>query len=200
MSGKESLRAEIKTRLKNVSPEEFDLQGVNAVPHLRSSYIWSKYKTVFIFLSMNSEIETRPLLESSLNDGKKVFAPKAKAEGLIFYHVLSPLGPWLKGPFGIREPIVEGLGNTKPAGEEDFPAIIVTPGLAFDRAGNRLGRGKGFYDRFFAKLDSECREYFALGLCMDFQLADHVPVLKNDKQMNGILTEKELHLVQDGKE
>ena len=185
MNPKEILREEMKKRLKSAAPGEFRSQGNRAAALLVSSPVWVSYKTVFIFLSMKSEIDTQFLLETALLEGKKVFAPRVESDDLVFYPITSLEGPWDSGPFGIKEPAVG-----KPAGPDDFPALILTPGLAFDRAGRRIGRGKGYYDRFFASLDKDSRQYFALGLCMDFQQINEVPVDKNDKKVNGVLTGK----------
>jgi len=192
MSPKETLRGKIKKNLAQIPKEEFGTQGACAAALLCNSPLWSACKTVFIFLSTHGEIDTRPLLETALREGKTVFAPKLGADKetagkLVFHPVLGPDGPWSVGPFGIRQP----LGGRTPE-EEDFPALIITPGLAFDREGSRLGRGKGYYDRFFAELDAENKHYTAIGFCMDFQLVPLVPTGKNDKKVNGLVTGKEL--------
>jgi len=188
MSPKETLRGEIKKILKNTSRDDFFSQGRNAARLLCSSRVWSQYKTVFLFLSMNSEIDTLPLIETALKEGKRVFAPRVEAAEMVFYPVLSLAGPWRRGPYGIREPdLPPGFPAAAPA---DFPALILAPGLAFDREGNRLGRGGGYYDRFFAELDQAGMEYTALGLCMDFQVIDRVPAGVKDKKMHSLLTGK----------
>jgi 5-formyltetrahydrofolate cyclo-ligase len=197
-SPKETLRAEIKNRLKCVSREEFCSQGAEAAVLLRSSPSWARFSTLFLFLSMdNSEIDTQSLLEAAFKDGKRVFAPKVEGDKLVFYPLLSAKGPWRKDSFGIREPEDWASEDKMARGAEDFPALILTPGLAFDREGNRLGRGKGYYDRFFAELDAEGRSYTALGLSMDFQIIEKVPVEENDKKMNGLLTGTELMLLSE---
>jgi len=188
----------MKRRLRETKREEFKTQGAVSSALLRSSPVWSCYPTVFLFLSMNSEIDTQPLLESALKDGKKVFAPKISfvpndAEKLVFYSITSAEGPWEKGAFGIREPVAGG----EPAGSEDFPALIVVPGLAFDRNGNRLGKGGGYYDRFLGELDTEGRRYTAIGLCMDFQVAAFVPVGEKDRKMDWVLTQNEITEVKE---
>ena len=186
--------------------KDFRSQGAAAAAFLRSSPLWPRYGTIFLFLSMNSEIDTMPLLETALKEGKKVFAPRVEAEGdknstdkLVFYPVLSSDGPWQKGPFGILEPaaLPEAAAGRSDEGAayERFPALVIVPGLAFDRAGNRLGRGGGYYDRFLAELDEAGRQYISLGLCMDFQIVSQVPVERNDKKVNGILTGKELTIL-----
>jgi 5-formyltetrahydrofolate cyclo-ligase len=195
MPPKETLRGEMKRRLKETKHEEFKIQGAASAALLRSSHIWSSYAAVFLFLSMNSEIDTRPMLESALKDGKKVFAPKVSyapngAEKLVFYNITSAEGPWEKGAFGIREP----AGGGKAAADEDFPALIVVPGLAFDRNGNRLGKGGGYYDRFLGEMDSE---YAAIGLCMDFQVVGFVPVGEKDMKMDWVLTQNEIMEVKE---
>ena len=191
MSSKEQLRGKIKELLKPVPGKDFHSQGETAAALLFSSPIWAFYKVVYIFLSINSEINTQSLFEAALREGKKVFVPGIIAERLVFFPILSPDGPWCIGPFGIREPALR-LFEGEGAGHELSPALILTPGLAFDRNGNRLGRGKGYYDRFFAELDKKGGKYFALGLCMDFQVIDQVPADENDKKMDAILTGKTL--------
>jgi len=196
MSAKDILRREIKERLKNIPGHEFHFQGTTAALLLSSSPFWNDFKNIFIFVSTNSEIDTQPLLETAIKDGKKVFVPKVEADSLskdnktddrlVFHQIRTIDGPWHQGPFGIREPL---CGRTPLA--SDFPALILAPGLAFDRNGNRLGHGKGYYDRFLAELDSEGRRNTTLGFCMDFQIVSMVPTEDKDIKMNGILTGKE---------
>ena len=194
MPPKETLRGEMKRRLKGIPREEFKRQGAASAALLRSSIIWDCYDTFFLFLSTNSEIDTQPLLDSALKDGKKVFVPKVSfvpndAGKLVFYAVTSAEGPWEKGAFGIREPADSG----KSAAPVDFHlAVIVVPGLAFDRNGNRLGKGGGYYDRFLGELDAEGCVHNVIGLCMDFQVVGSVPAGEKDKKMSCVLTQNEL--------
>ena len=190
MISKDLLRREMRERLRGIPAEEFRSQGDKAAALLRASAIWLDCASVFAFLSMDTEIDTRPLLEAAFAEGKKVFVPRVDGDRLDFYELKSLEEPLHRGALGIREPVSqEGKAVDIGSNECDaFPALIVCPGMAFDREGNRLGRGRGYYDRFFAELDGAGKRYFALGLCMDFQLVDKVPVDVNDKRMNGILT------------
>jgi len=178
MSPKEACRETIKRHLRTIPKEEFHLQGAKAAALLCPSPLWLRYDAVFLFLSMDSEIDTLPLLQAALQEGKKVFAPRVQAQKLVFCRMRSP--DWRKGPFGIREPLEEEAA--------EFPALILTPALAFDREGNRLGRGGGYYDRFFAELDKDRKDYSALGLCLDSQIINRIPVMPHDRKVDGILT------------
>jgi 5-formyltetrahydrofolate cyclo-ligase len=105
-----------------------------------------------------------------------------------FYRVLGPDFPRRPGAFGIRE----ALGGEVLAGG-DFPALIVVPGLGFDFRGNRLGRGRAYYDRFFARISqagafAAPAQFFALGYCAAVQLVPEVPADPWDRPMNGICT------------
>ena len=192
MSPKEEIRGEIKNRLKTVGREELLSQGRAAAGILSGSSIWTSHKTLLVFLSLKSEIDTQLIIENALNEGKKVFAPKVKKETLVFIRVHSAEGPWHSGPFGIREPREESNTEADILSGKDFPALIITPGIAFDNKGNRLGRGGGFYDRFFSELDAEGRHYSSIGLCMDFQIIGKVPAGERDKKVSSVLTGKDL--------
>ncbi|MDD4908777.1 MAG: 5-formyltetrahydrofolate cyclo-ligase, partial [Candidatus Omnitrophica bacterium] len=82
------------------------------------------------------------------------------------------------GPYGVWEPVAETL--VKP---EDLD-LIITPGLAFDKKGNRLGRGKGYYDRFLSKLSDRAP---SIGLAFDFQILPLIPTTSYDVSVNKII-------------
>jgi 5-formyltetrahydrofolate cyclo-ligase len=202
---KETLRLEIRKLLKTLPPERFTGEGKTAAALLygrrrlslpQRDLRWNQYKTLLIFLSTRFEIDTAPILEAAFRDDKAVFAPKIAGQNIVFYRLVpedtsagkncrfpGAEGPWSTGPFGIREPAAG-----KPLETEDFPALILTPGLAFDRGGRRLGRGKGYYDRFFAELDRKKLPYFSLGLCLEAQLLPRIPTESWDKGMDAVIT------------
>ncbi|MDR1929165.1 MAG: 5-formyltetrahydrofolate cyclo-ligase, partial [Treponema sp.] len=142
------------------------------------------------------EIDTLPLIRGALAEGKRLFAPRVEGEDLVFYR-LSRAGGLPKGKFGIREPEAD-----RALTAEDFPVLAITPGTAFDRQGGRLGRGRGYYDRFFSALDagilpggkagSGGLPFTACGFCMKTQLVKKVPVESRDRRMDAVLTENAL--------
>ena len=82
------------------------------------------------------------------------------------------------GAFGILEP------TGKLFTDYEKIDVVVVPGMAFDKEGHRLGRGKGYYDRFLAKI----RNTYKIGLCFPWQLVDNVPTDEHDILMDEIMT------------
>jgi 5-formyltetrahydrofolate cyclo-ligase len=188
-AAKSLLRKEIKQRLAALEPSAFLAEGRQAAACITSLPVWRRIPTVLLFLSTAREIDTSPLLEAALSCGKRVFAPRVEGERLCFLRVYDAQGPWQYGAFHIWEPITRReedrlLGDFPARG--NFPALIITPGAAFDREGRRLGHGRGYYDRFFAELDGQGVSYTTLGLCMASQLVERVPVEPWDKTMDGV--------------
>jgi len=199
---KAELRKAVKTRLAALSAGQLTASGLAAARHLSRVPRWGEFRSVLVFFSMKSEIDTLPIIETVFKAGKSLFAPRIEGENLAFYQFsqqnTAVTGNARRGlADGYREPEADPAFILK---KEDFPALVITPGLAFDRRLNRLGRGRGYYDRFFATLDSEIRlephapgrNYTALGLCMDCQLVEEVPVEPCDKTMDLLLTESGL--------
>jgi 5-formyltetrahydrofolate cyclo-ligase len=194
---KPEFRDEFLKKCKSPVTEDFFSEAREASARLWAHKLWRDHSTVLVFLSMKDEIDTLPLIQLAQLDRKLIFVPRVEGENLVFYALSSPDPALLKkGQFGIREPDADPALALKP---ENFPALVITPGLAFDRQGRRLGRGRGYYDRFFAALDSgrlggqnvsQALPYTALGLCMDWQLTEEVPVEAHDKTMDAVLTSR----------
>ena len=178
----------MKNRIALLSAECFHDAGRRAAVFIKSLEIWQKCQTVLLFMSVSNEIDTMPLIEAALEDSKRLFLPVVEnkpVKKIWFYRTaaldLENLDFWKSGFFGIKEPDPE---RSKPLELRDFPGLIITPGLAFDRDGNRLGHGKGFYDRFFEEVKD--MEFYSIGLCMDMQIVQSVPVEKNDFKLDNI--------------
>jgi 5-formyltetrahydrofolate cyclo-ligase len=185
---KEALRRELRARLAALPPDSFRGAGERLALRLLEHPAWQRYGSVLLFLSLKNEIDTQAIMEAAFGAGKKVFAPRVEGRDLVFYRIF-PFemngAAWREGAFGIREPFPTPENRLKNG---DFPALILTPGLAFDRQGGRLGRGRGYYDRFFAALDSgkTALPYTAFGLCMECQLVSLVPLAPQDKRMDEV--------------
>ena len=192
-TAKQELRKALRKQLADVPFGVFQEEGRRAAEFMASYRPWQDAETVLLFLSAPDEIETAPLLDLAFRQGKKVFLPIVEGEIARFFRIRSAGGPWHTGAFGIREPLIEDS-----ALPEEFPSrsgeirgeavVLVTPGMAFDRRGNRMGHGKGYYDRFFAMLDGLGQAYVAVAFCIEQQILPRVPTESWDKKMDAICT------------
>jgi 5-formyltetrahydrofolate cyclo-ligase len=190
---KQELRRALRKQLAEIPAEVFQDEGARAAEFMASCRPWRDAETVLLFLSAPGEIETAPLLDLAFRQGKRVFLPRVEGEIVRFFRVKSADGPWQTGAFGIREPLVEDpdLSEEFPprsGGEGGRAVVLATPGMAFDRQGNRMGHGKGYYDRFFARLDGLGLSYVRIALCLEQQIIPQVPVESWDKKMDAICT------------
>jgi 5-formyltetrahydrofolate cyclo-ligase len=193
MIAKTELRKTMKARLAALPPERFAAEGAAAAERLAGAALWQRHGCILLYAAMAGEIATAPLLERAFAAGKAVFFPKVEGVELRFFRI----GPsdsggadWAAGAFGIREP--RDASPERLFRPEAGPALVVTPGLAFDRRGNRMGRGRGYYDRFFAGLDRAGARYEAAGFCLSCQLVETVPVESFDKRLDALCTGEEL--------
>ncbi|AEF84008.1 5-formyltetrahydrofolate cyclo-ligase [Treponema primitia ZAS-2] len=192
---KQELRKTLRKQLAALPPETYRDEGKRGAGFMAGYPAWRDTDTVLLFLSAPGEIETDPLLDLAFSQGKKVFLPRVEGEIARFFHIRSAEGPWSVGAFDIREPLIDehnppeefpAPGKTGKSG--GAPALVVVPGMAFDRQGNRMGHGKGYYDRFFAKLDDLKIPYGMVGFCLEQQVLPDVPVEPWDKKMHAICT------------
>lgn len=192
MKEKADLRRSMKNKLSALDPETFKVQGIEAGKLISAESVWKTAKTVLLFMSMEKEIDTHFLLEKALSSGKILFVPRILDDTMAFFRVNSLSGPWEKGAFGILEPEMKNPFHPDQIG---FPLLIIVPGLAFDKQGHRLGRGKGYYDSFLSKLKhasgNKNQNITIAGLCLKEQIADHVPAEEYDQKVDAICVEND---------
>ena len=136
----------------------------------------SSYQNIALFASLDTEIDTFPLIEELLRLGKNIYLPKTNGKEMEFYliHSLDELVE-SKNKYKVKEP---SKGN--PVDPSIFD-IIICPGVAFDKNNNRLGHGQGYYDRYLPR----CSAY-KVGLCYKEQLLDEIPVDEHDIKMDRV--------------
>lgn len=139
-------------------------------------------KVVGAYFAIGSEVMTELIIGRAKILNKKIALPRVEEDKIAFYEL--PLTNTLvKGKFGIMEP--------PPYKPMDTMDILVVPGIAFDKNGNRLGYGKGFYDRLLA----DKRTKFSIGLAYSFQLVEILPYDLYDKRLDAIASEDGIHYV-----
>lgn len=126
---------------------------------LASCPLYQQANTLYGYLPFNQEVQTIPILNRALAEGKRVAVPKVYGDEMRFIYItdLTQIKPGFKG---IPEPVMD-----EPVADDPM-ALVLIPGLAFDTQGHRVGYGGGFYDRFLK------REALhpTVALCYDFQI------------------------------
>ncbi|MGM9675210.1 MAG: 5-formyltetrahydrofolate cyclo-ligase [Bacteroidaceae bacterium] len=171
-SDKKTLRRWVREQKAMHTPAALTAESLSLCRSIMATPEWRMAGCVLLYHALSDEVHTSTLLEDALHRGKRVILPVVAGDMLL---LRGYDGRTVKGAFGIDEPI----GPTLSAYDEIDLAIV--PGMAFDAHGNRLGRGKGFYDRLLPML--HCPKW---GICFSFQLVDTVPSEAHDMPMDRV--------------
>jgi 5-formyltetrahydrofolate cyclo-ligase len=136
-------------------------------------------KVVGAYFAFGSEVATELIIEHAKMLGKKIALPRVEEDEITFYE-LSSTKSLIRGRFGIMEP--------PPYGQMGEIDLLVVPGIAFDKKGNRLGYGKGFYDRLLSGTRT-----FSIGLAYSFQVLENLPHDRYDKRLDAVASEDGIH-------
>ena len=144
-----------------------------------------KARTILFYASFRSEVDTTELLQNSIFNNKTVVLPRVDVQNtsLTLYEILTmqDLAP---GCYGILEPLVNNEDRSVHAAGID---LMIIPGVAFDEHCNRLGYGKGYYDRLLSHKNAP-----AVALAYEDQILAHIPSDAHDIKMDKIITDKRI--------
>ena len=190
MSAKKELRQRLRSVLADVSVEELETRSVRACHRLFEQPEYIKAEVIMVFLPLPGEVDTIPLVLRAWQDRKRVLAPKVSwnQRRMLPIEIRSLTDDLTTSNMGIREP---ATGIPFPSSLID---MVIVPGLAFDEYGNRLGRGRGFYDRFLAH--PEFRGV-ACGMSLEVQITPSVPVGPLDRHVQMIITDDRVRRFSD---
>lgn len=176
---KDKLREEYKSVRKNIKNKKGKSKEI--VSKIIKTRIFKDAKIIALYKSLKSEVDTTEVIEYAINDGKIVVLPKVENDELKFYKINSIDEILEKGRLGIEEPKgkIENLINN------NLIDLLVVPGLCFDLEKNRLGFGKGFYDRFLKQ-----KEFKTIGICFEDQVVEKLPIDEYDEKVIMIITDK----------
>lgn len=179
---KQSLREKVFNYFARQKKEERVKKSRKIMNLLFSLPEFARADMVMFYVALGNEVNTRPMIREAFKSGKKVVVPVTKREkkGLL-PSLLTDYGRELvKGPYGVYEP---ARPYQRPVSVEKIDLVIV-PGVAFDSAGSRLGRGKGYYDRFLKSLPDRIP---TIGLAFEFQVRENLPTLSHDVSVDKVL-------------
>ena len=145
---------------------------------LFSSSVWKKAHDIFCFYGAADEPATERILQTALQEGKRLYLPRCAPNGQMDIVRLHHLQDVSVGRYGLQEPTGN---NCVPPSAID---LAILPCLAMDQTGARLGRGCGYYDRFLTQYTG-----ISVALCAEKRLVDQLPCEAHDQKVHTIITE-----------
>lgn len=179
MPTKAEIRRWMRARLDNIAAAEFQIWNEALTARLLRMERVLSATNVMLYYSIRNEAVTIAAIEELLRLGKTVSLPVCTPDRGLWAGIVGSLDELIPAKFGLLEP-----GPDSPRLDPSRLELVIVPGLAFDRRGNRIGHGAGYYDRFLKRADSA----YKLGLGYDFQIIEEVPALPHDVRLDAVLT------------
>ena len=180
---KKALRASIKQKRRALSIEYRQQASRKMKAELTRLPCYQAAEYIMLYMAMQDEVQLDELIAMVLKDGKKAAIPLVTGAGLMEAVELSDMADLVPDKYGIKTVSEEKRRLIAP----DKIDLIIVPGVAFDKAGHRLGMGGGFYDRFMLRASRAVRA----ALAYDCQLLAAVPAEVHDLTVDYIITEKQ---------
>ena len=181
MEEKKAIRKQIFAARKAHTDQQIDDWSKKIAETVTSLSEYRDSQRVLAYADYNHEVMTRYIIEAAWKDGKEVAVPKVVGKDMIFYR-LTDFAQLGAGYFGIPEPARGEIVQWEEA-------LMIMPGVAFDRANHRVGYGGGFYDRFLEKHPQIKR----VAVAFEFQMMSEVPTEPTDISPEIIVTEEEIY-------
>lgn len=188
-TNKKELRRLIKSERQNIKNKaQKDLLIIQNLFRLDE---YKSAETVLCYMSLSDEVATDKIIVESIKNGKNVAVPYCvDSDGNMDFYYIKSFDDLKTGSFGVREPIIEKCKKV----ESFNGAVIILPGLCFDKNGNRLGYGKGYYDRFL-----QIHSLISVGLCYNSLIVENIPTDIYDKKADFIVCENGVLKINGGK-
>lgn len=184
---KNKIRKEIFQKRQEISEEEVKILSKRVFFNIKKYLmdIEKEMTDLYAYFSCNHEVDTREFLYEWFSEKKQIALPRVRSDGysMDFYYINS-LTEVEEGYKGIFEPKKSCIKADK-----DKNKIILVPGVGFDRQGNRVGYGKGFYDRYLRKNNFQK----IIGIAFEFQIFDSIEYNENDIPLDAVITEKQIY-------
>ena len=174
ISEKELIRERIKKKKQQLTDKEKEIEAANVFEKIEALPEFINAHNIMIYWSMPDELPTHNFI-IRWSKKKTMLLPVVKGDDMLIK------------PFSTKEELKQGsLGIWEPDVQKEYLNsidLVIVPGVAFDRDKSRLGRGKGYYDRYFIN-----KRIVKIGVCFDFQLLESIPVDSFDIKMDKVVT------------
>lgn len=183
---KQELRQKIKIELSQ-NKQNFEKWSKSICQNIINSEFYQKAQIVYAYMALPDEVDLSVLIDDALCKNKTVFVPKVvpNSNKMIFFDYSKC--QFENGSFGILEPKTKIIDEEKITGDQT--AIFLVPGRVFGEDGERIGRGKGFYDIYLSNfLKTQKKSVLVAGVCFPIQIGKQVPTTEHDIKMDQIFT------------
>ena len=174
LTDKRQIRRNVRAEIAILSTDEKSTLSAQICSTLLHSQEVGDASVVALFISLTDEPETGEII-AELAKTKRVVVPRIEGEEMEFYDIAEGVS---EGAFGILEPL-----STTPVEPSEIDVMVV-PGVAFTQGGERLGRGKGFYDKYLSRKGFRAH---TIGICYPCQVVEHLPVEPHDKVLDKVV-------------
>lgn len=178
---KHAIRSQVGKKLRAWAPAHRGAASAAVCARLKP---WLTDEGVLLYAALPDEVDVTPLFATLLDAGRALLLPRVQGDVMVPVPITDPAAQLVSGAFGILEPHPD-LAAAWPM----EVGTVVLPGRAFDLHGHRLGRGKGYYDRFLAQLSPDVAR---IGVCFEMQVVDDLPVASHDIPAHVVVTESRL--------
>lgn len=182
---KAELRKEIRAKKRWFSQAQLGELSLSIISQLRHHPKVLAAHTLLLYYSLPDEVNTHEWIDELVEEGKRVLLPVVVDQEKMILREYTGKQDLAEGSFHIMEPI----GKLFPEEKYEEIEVAIIPGMSFDANGRRLGRGKGYYDRFLATLGtlSHGAPTYKIGVCFGFQKCKEIPVESHDIMMDEVV-------------
>lgn len=174
LTDKHQIREKIRSKKEQISDKDKEIQSAAVFEKIEAMPEFQAANNVLIYWSMPDELPTHSFI-IKWSKKKQILLPVVKGDDMLIK------------PFSSKEELKLGsLGIWEPDVQKEYLHsidLVIVPGMAFDKNKSRLGRGKGYYDKYFMN-----KNVVKIGVCFDFQLLDKVPTAAFDIKMDKVIT------------
>ncbi len=179
---KDRLRKSIEKKRNTLSTSEVLEKSSRIKKRIFEMDLFRDAQTILFYVSYGNEVYTHDMIKESIGMGKTVVVPKSVTKNNAL--ILSRLTDWDNlevGAYNILEPKQESIEQV----DVESIDLIIVPGVVFDESGNRIGHGKGYYDRLL----NDSQNIPNIGLAFELQMIDNIESEKHDEKIDVIITE-----------
>lgn len=194
MPSKDELRSRLLEKRRTLSPVEARKRALGICARLQELEPFRSARRILSYVSSkDNEVDTLPMIAGLLREGRQVLCPRVSGPHLAWHRVNS-IEQLRAGAFGILEP--DPAVSHAPSEEEALgtDAVVLVPGIAFTPRGDRIGYGRGYFDRFLRSFNG-----ISIGLAYDFQIVDEFEVTPHDVPVDFVVSESRVYYCEEAR-